>query len=185
MSSDEINKDKALELLERIKNKDERAMTQFHRLFNKRLYAFALNRLGNGSDADSVVSDTLFNVWNKPDEFKGESSLSTWLHGIANNKVKDYHKKNKRYWDATNSDDLAETLVSDWLSPEEAFAMIQDDAQYRLCLDKLPPAQKECLRLSSEEFKNVAEGTVKSRLHHARENLKKCLQGSSKSSINH
>jgi RNA polymerase sigma-70 factor, ECF subfamily len=189
MSSDEINKDKALELLERIKNKDQRAMTQFHRLFSQRIYAFALNRLGNAADAEAVVSQTMFVVWQKPDSFNRKSKLITWLTGIAKNKARDFCGEYEKYENEDDIDNYSEILESASLSPEDSLAKKQEVEKTKDCLDKLPPAQKECLshfygdewpiKKIAERLK-VPEGTVKTRLHHARENLKKCLQGSSK-----
>ena len=75
------------ELLARIQSKDESALRELHQMFMKRIYAFALNRLHDEQDAETVAVDVLYEVWQRPDRFRGESQFSTWILGIAKFKV--------------------------------------------------------------------------------------------------
>ncbi len=173
----------ALDLLNRIAQRDESALEELHRCMAKRIYAFALNRLHDESEAESVVVETLFAVWEKPQQFRGNSKLSTWILGIARNKVLDIRGRRPR--PAEDLDELAEELESDGLGVFELVARQQDRKQILGCLETLPEAQRECLHLVFYEghalkeiaqFQSVPEGTVRTRLFHARKAMRRCLE---------
>lgn len=70
-------------LLARIARKDAAALAQLHRQYAGRLKRF-LNRMTWSSHMiDEVVNDVFLVVWNKAADFRGQSSVSTWLMGIA------------------------------------------------------------------------------------------------------
>ncbi len=56
-------------------------------LLARGLCLFAVSRLRDEDAAQTVMTDTLFEVWKHPDRFRGESRFSTWLLGIAKYKV--------------------------------------------------------------------------------------------------
>ena len=174
----------ALDLLARIAQKDESALAELHQRMAKRIYAFALNRLHDEGEAESVVAETLFAVWEKPHQFRGNSKLSTWMYGIARNKI--FVAFGDRPPQAEDLDEMADELESEDLGVFEVVAQKQDREKILGCLDTLPDAQRECLHLVFYEgysvkeiaqFQAVPEGTVKTRLFHARKSMKGCLQG--------
>src|SRR5690606_32935666 len=86
-ASAEPSEDEVRSLLSRLAAKDERALRELHELFARRIYLFAVARLRDEDAAQTVMIDTLFEVWKHPDRFRGESRFSTWLLGIAKYKV--------------------------------------------------------------------------------------------------
>ena len=174
----------ALDLLARIANKDESALAELHQRMAKRIYAFALNRLHDEGEAESVVVETLFAVWEKPHQFRGNSKLSTWILGIARNKI--FVAFGDRSPQAEDVDEMSDELESEGLGVFEIVAQKQDREKILGCLDTLPDAQRECLHLvfyegysvkEISQFQLVPEGTVKTRLFHARKSMKSCLEG--------
>ncbi len=177
-----VDEPAAVALLLRLVQQDEAALLALHRLFARRIYAFALNRLDDHDAAESIVSDTLFEVWNHAGRFRGESKVSTWILGIA-------HYKSLTAWRQRDvaHDDIADHLDSfadqgpqadDWL------AMQQDRQQVDSCVQRLRPMHKECVLLAYYEewgvgeiasLQGVPDNTVKTRLFHARKQLKDCL----------
>lgn len=179
MSDTEIS-----ELLRRIGNQDESALRQLHQAFAKRIYAFALNRLHDDQDAETVVADVLYEVWQRPDRFRGESQFSTWILGIAKFKVLMLLRA-RRPEMQTLDDEIIDTVPDEGMG---VFDLVLN-SQYRHhidgCLETLPDAQRECLTLTfyegwsvSEiaEFQTCPEGTAKTRLFHGRKNMKDCLE---------
>ncbi len=83
----ELSDDEVHRLLGRLAERDERALRELHELFARRIYLFAVSRLRDEDAAQTVMIDTLFEVWKHPDRFRGESRFSTWLLGIAKYKV--------------------------------------------------------------------------------------------------
>jgi RNA polymerase sigma-70 factor, ECF subfamily len=71
------------ELLERIDARDREAMRELYLLYYPRLARF-LRRMTRRHDlVDEIVNDTLFVVWEKAGDFRGDSRVSTWIMGIA------------------------------------------------------------------------------------------------------
>lgn len=179
MSDTEIN-----ELLRRIAKQDESALRQLHLAFAKRIYAFALNRLHDDQDAETVVADVLYEVWQRPDRFRSESQFSTWILGIAKFKVL-MMLRARRPEMQTLDDEIIDTVPDEGMG---VFDLVLNN-QYRHhidgCLETLPDAQRECLTLTFFEgwsvleiaqFQSCPEGTAKTRLFHGRKNMKDCLE---------
>src|SRR4029077_19451461 len=71
------------ELLERIDTRDREAMRELYLLYCPRLARF-LRRMTRRHDlVDELINDTLFVVWEKARDFRGDSRVSTWIMGIA------------------------------------------------------------------------------------------------------
>lgn len=170
-------------LLQRIATRDERALRELHALLGRRIVAFALHRTDDMDLAQSVMVDTLMEVWKHPDRFRGESRLSTWVLGIARYKM--LTALRGRDAPTEDIDDHAETLASDTPEASVQLERLQQREQIRLCMDTLSKVQGECLHLMFYEgmtveeiadLQGVPQGTVKTRLMHGRRGLKACLE---------
>ena len=159
----------------------EAALAEFYRAFQGRVYAFALKRLGNPAEAADVVNDTMLQVWRTADRFEGRSRALTWVLGIANHKVLD--KLRQRGRDATEEldEELPDSRAADAC---ELIAHQQHSEYLRRCLQTLSGVQRQVVQLaffdelSYPEIASVMdcpEGTVKTRMFHARQGLKRCL----------
>jgi RNA polymerase sigma-70 factor (ECF subfamily) len=181
MDNDEVN-----QLLVRIGRQDQAAFRQLYKAFSQRVYAYVLNMLKDPSRAEEVLADTLYEVWRHPDRFRGESKFSTWLIGIARRKALMVFRSRRPDEVHDDLEDIAETMASD--SPD-GFAVLagkQRREGVQHCMSKLSDTHRECLHLvfyegmglaDVAEVQNCPEGTVKTRLFHARQKIKKCLQG--------
>ena len=82
-----VDNNEVFELLNRIARKDELAFQTLYRAFSRKVYAYALNQVRDPAKAEEIVADTLYEIWRQPLRFRGDSQFSTWLIGIARNKV--------------------------------------------------------------------------------------------------
>ena len=82
-----MENDEVMGLLQRIERGDEGAFRELYRAFSRRLYAYVLRQHGDPAQAEEIVSDTLYEIWKAPGKFRGDAQFSTWLIGIARNKV--------------------------------------------------------------------------------------------------
>lgn len=171
-------------LLARITARDEHAFTQLYKAFSRKLYAYALHQLRDPTLAEEIVSDTLHEVWLHPERFRGESQFSTWLIGIARYKVLMRLRSDRAEPPRDDVDDLAEVLASHEAGPVEQIAHRQRQHHVRHCIDKLGADHRECVHLVFFEGLSLAEvaqlqacpeGTVKTRMFHARQKLRNCL----------
>jgi RNA polymerase sigma-70 factor, ECF subfamily len=63
------------------------------RAYGPRVFSVALGMLANVADAEDVVQEVLLQVVRKLNTFRGEASLSTWLHRITVNAVLLHRRK--------------------------------------------------------------------------------------------
>ncbi len=180
-----MDNDEVLRLLERVARADEAAFRELYRAFSRRLYAYVVRQFGDPAQAEEIVADTLYEVWRQPAKFRGDSQFSTWLIGIARNKVLMAFRSRKPDSKHEDVDDFAELVANDDPSAFEILAQQQRHEGVRHCMDKLSSEHRECVHLVFYEGMGLAEvaslqacpeNTVKTRLFHARQKLKNCLK---------
>jgi RNA polymerase sigma-70 factor (ECF subfamily) len=180
-----MDNDEVLRLLGRIGQGDEAAFRELYRAFSRRLYAYVIRKLGNEAQAEEIVADTLYEVWKAPARFRGESLFSTWLIGIARNKVLMAFRSRKP--DAVHEDlqEIAEVIASEDAGAFELLAQRQRREGVQHCMERLSDDHRECIHLVFYEGMSLAEvaqvqscpeNTVKTRLFHARQKLRNCLK---------
>jgi RNA polymerase sigma-70 factor, ECF subfamily len=180
-----MDNDEVLRLLGRIERADEAAFRELYRAFSRRLYAYVLRQLNDPAQAEEIVADTLYEVWRQPAKFRGDSQFSTWLIGIARNKVLMAYRSRKPDAMHDDLDDIAETVAANEPGAFEILAQQQRQEGVRHCMSKLSTEHRECVHLVFFEGMPLAEvatlqacpeNTVKTRLFHARQKLKNCLK---------
>ena len=171
-------------LLEKIVHGDERAMQAFYKEFQGPVFAFAVSRLRNEFDANETTNEVMMEVWKSASRFEGRSSVKTWLLGIANFKVIDCLRKRKRYFAEELDDESAAELESADLPVQELLMAIDDAELVRLCLEKLSDRHSQIVHLvfyedlsypEIAELIDCPEGTVKTRVFHAKQKMMDCL----------
>ncbi|MBW2540811.1 MAG: sigma-70 family RNA polymerase sigma factor [Deltaproteobacteria bacterium] len=74
-------------LVAAIRNAEERAFGALYERYSQRVYLFSLLRLRDHADAEEAVQETFISVFRSIDAYRGESSLISWIYGIARNTV--------------------------------------------------------------------------------------------------
>ena len=180
-----MENEEVLRLLQRIEQADEAAFRELYRAFSRRLYAYVLRQLGEPAQAEEIVADTLYEVWKAPARFRGDAQFSTWLIGIARNKVLMAFRSRKPDAQHDDLDAVAEVGARDEPSAFELLAARERHEGVRHCMDKLSSEHRECVHLVFYEGLALAEiaalqacpeNTVKTRLFHARKKLMNCLK---------
>lgn len=180
-----MDNEDVLRLLGRIEQGDEAAFRELYRAFSRKLYAYVLRQLGDPAQAEEIVADTLYEVWRQPARFRGESQFSTWLIGIARNKVLMAFRSRKPDAVHEDLDAVAEVVASDGESAFDLLAQQERHEGVRHCMERLSDEHRECVHLVFYEGLSLAEvaavqscpeNTVKTRLFHARQKLKNCLR---------
>jgi RNA polymerase sigma-70 factor, ECF subfamily len=173
----------ARRLLQRCAQKDERALKDLHRLMAPRIYAFVSHRLRDSSAAETVVVDTLYEVWKSAARFRGESKVSTWVLGIARNMM--LTQARQAGPEHEDIDELADVLPSLCADGATALSLWQEKQVVHSCMNALSAAHRECMQLVYFEglgladvaaVQQVPENTVKTRLFHARKSMRACVE---------
>jgi RNA polymerase sigma-70 factor (ECF subfamily) len=76
-----------VELIARARNRDEAAVKTLIRQNNQRLFRLARSIMKDDSEAEDVVQESYARGFTRLDEFRGESSLGTWLTRIVINEA--------------------------------------------------------------------------------------------------
>lgn len=173
--------------LDAIIEQDPQAMKRFYLALAPAIHQFAMRRLSDPIQAEEVVVETLYEVWCHAQRFGGQSSIRTWVLGIARHKLLD--KLRERYHhrhESLDEDNASHTDVE--TDAPEGFERVAQREHHDMivhCAGKLPEDQREALHLALYEDLPLAdialvqacpENTVKTRLFHARRKMKECLQ---------
>lgn len=80
-------------LVEAIQRKDRKATAEFVSRHADAIYRYLYTRLAPRTDrVDDLVQEVFLAAWENLDEYRGNSSLRSWLVGIARHKVEDYYR---------------------------------------------------------------------------------------------
>jgi RNA polymerase sigma-70 factor (ECF subfamily) len=169
-------------LLDAVIAGDERSLSTLYQCFSRRIYAFAMRPLRDPHEAEQVVIDTMYEVWRQATRFDRKCRFTTWVLGIARNKVLHVLRDRlPRYEDLMAVQD---SLASDEDDPATQVALQQQRAHLDACVSRLPALQRECLELVLRQDLALAEiaqrqscpeNTVKTRLFKARNRLRRQL----------
>ena len=105
-----MTKNPDIVLFEKVQSRDSRAFDQLMREYSPELYNFILRIVSNTEDAQDILQDTFVRVWEKSHQFKGKSSVKTWIFRIAINLSYTHLKKRKR-WSLSILDEI-KSLIS-------------------------------------------------------------------------
>jgi RNA polymerase sigma-70 factor (ECF subfamily) len=170
------------ELLDQARAGDRRALEALLARHQPRVYRFGLKMCRDPEDAQDVLQDTLLAMARGVRDFRGASSISTWLYTIARSYCIKKRRKSK-FAPAdmqsidTNADVDAVQLADPGQRPDDALADRQVRSALEQAIAALEPKYREVLLLRDEEgltAPEVAEvlgisvQAVKSRLHRAR-----------------
>jgi RNA polymerase sigma-70 factor (ECF subfamily) len=92
-------------LLLSVRSKDRKATAEFVSRCADLAYPFVSHRLMPRKDAvEDLMQEILLAAWQGLPGFRGDSSLRSWILGIARHKVEDYYRKRLRAQEATDID---------------------------------------------------------------------------------
>lgn len=185
------------ELIEGMRAGDGHAFELLVRIYVGPMRAVALRLLQNPDDADEAVQEAFLNAYRNFDKFRGDARLGTWLHRIVVNVALQRLRKRKtrRRGETVDIDELMprftetgypEHFHAPWSQTTEELAeRAETREQVREMIDKLPDNYRTVLILRDIEELGTAEtaqlleltpGTVKVRLHRARQALRNLLE---------
>jgi RNA polymerase sigma-70 factor (ECF subfamily) len=169
-------------LIGRIAKGDRLAMQVLFARHHVRVYRFVLRLVRNEAAAEDLISDVFLDVWRQAGSFEGKSQVSTWLLSIARFKALSSFRKRR---EAELDEAAAEEIEDDSDDPSVTLQKKDKADALRACLAKLSPEHREIVDLvyyhekSVEEVAaivGIPEGTVKTRMFHARKKLSEILK---------
>lgn len=84
-----------LDLIEGLRRLDSRSFDQLYERYFHRIYNFVYARIRNHADAEEIVQETFTAVFRSIDAFRSQSTLLSWIYGIAKNTVNNHLRRAK------------------------------------------------------------------------------------------
>ncbi|MEL6204907.1 MAG: RNA polymerase sigma factor [Pseudomonadota bacterium] len=157
-------------------------MSGLYRELERPLYRFIQSRLNDPHEAADLLHDVFMEVWRSAGRFEGKSKVTTWVFGIAWRRVVD---RQRRFAKVDLPGDLPEE-ADESSDTEGAVLAGQEAAHVRHCLGELSEEHRAAVQLAFFEdmgYRDIAgvmrvpEGTIKTRIFHAKKLLLHCLSG--------
>ena len=164
------------------------AFDDLHQRLQPIITRFVRRLIGGGDAVDDIVQDTFLSLYTNMDRIDPPENLRPYLFRIARNRSYDILRKQGRHEYLSLDDDPVSVRVSFDVAgqqpgskPEEAAHWILLNMEVQEAIERLPENQRQALILYSEEQLSYAEiaevmdvsvGTVKSRIFHAKKNLR-------------
>ena len=170
-------------LAERAKGGDKHAMDDLLRLVHPRVLRICRSVLPYSADAEDAAQEALLNIATKINSYSGRSSFSTWVHSVAANSARSTYRKLKRTAQAAHNPETMErpdprttsVIAGTRLDLLEALEILERDRPQMVT----PLVLRDVYGLSYEEIAALVGaplGTVKSRIHDAREVVRPLLR---------
>lgn len=177
------------QLMLRYQRGDEEAFRILYGRYKGRLFRFILRLTHDATTTEEVFQETWLGVISSRTRYRPEARFSTYLFGIAHNRVSDHWRKQRRsprgVADGTDEPSDAEGETSRIGSPHATtMNSYLGDALLR-ALYELPDAQREAFLMKAEgglsieeisQLTGVGRETAKSRLRYAMERLRSALE---------
>lgn len=113
-------------LLEGIRRASEAHFAELYERYFQRIYGFVYARIRNHADAEEIVQETFTAVFRSFDSYRGQSSLLSWIYGIAKNTVNNALRR------ARIQDERQETAAPELLRPQPSLATCTPEEQLDL-----------------------------------------------------
>ena len=145
----------------------------------KAIFHLGLRMFGDPTEAEEAAQQTFFQAYQHWDQFEGRSEIQTWLFRIAINVCRKRLKERNRF--------QGYELDSENLTASGELDRSADDLHglVRMAFESLEPRDRLILTLFCIEqlrhaeiagILGVPEGTVWSRLHHAKKRLERKIE---------
>jgi RNA polymerase sigma-70 factor (ECF subfamily) len=167
------------EVIARVRAGDGAAERELYDAHVDRIYRLAYRMAGDDELAQDFTQETFIRAFERLDSFRGEASLSTWLHAIATSVVLNGLRKLKRARDRETDLDAADGVAGRGRSAEPDLK----DRLYR-AIDDLPERYRLVFVMHDVEgytheeigaVLGVETGTSKAQLSRARAKLRTAL----------
>ncbi len=170
-------------LIEQAKAGQREAFEALMNRYRKEIYNLSYRISGNHHDADDIAQNTFIKVYFSLKNFRGESSLKTWIYMIALNTAKSFLAKHRRR-------EKRELPIKEELTVSGEGDTVSDEALnakgiVARALKSMPDRQKEVLILKFfhgmkhgeiAQALGITTGAAKANLFHAMQYLKSKIE---------
>jgi RNA polymerase sigma-70 factor (ECF subfamily) len=169
------------EVVARVRAGDTPLFELLMRRHNQRLYRVARSILRDEAEVEDVLQETYMSAFTHLDQFLGRARFSTWLTRIAVHEALHRSNRKRRF---TGSEEVLDELESPDAGPERHAFHAELRQILEAAIDRVPEGYRTVFVLREVEGLSTAETaaclsireeTVKTRLHRARQQLRRQL----------
>lgn len=173
MKMDNYSDDQALLQAISSGNNIERAFSALVSRYQEKLYWHIRRMVVDHDSANDVLQNAFIKIWKNLGQFRGESSLSTWLYRIATNESINHLNQLKRRLSVSLDDQIN---LSERVKADPQFRSDRIEWKLQLAIQELPEKQRIVFLLRYydempyQEMSKVletSEGALKASYHHA------------------
>jgi RNA polymerase sigma-70 factor (ECF subfamily) len=170
--------------LDRLRAGDRSAFEELVIAYQHRVFGVALRMLGSAAEAQEVAQEVFLRAHRGLSGFRGDAKLSTWLYAIASRLCLNRMQSGERRL-ARQGEEVLLRLADEARRPDAALERSELEAALARAIAELPEERRivvvlrDLEGLSYEEISEVLDlelGTVRSRLHRARADLRDKLE---------
>jgi len=170
-------------LLARLRAGEPRAFEELVIGYQHRVFGVALRMLGSRAEAEEIAQEVFLRAHRALADFRGDARLGTWLYGIASRLCLNRLASPDRR--VVRGDEALADVAAGTLDAAAQAERAELDAALHAAIAELPEERRLVLVLRDVEglsYEEIAEalaldpGTVRSRLHRARMQLKEKLE---------
>ncbi len=183
MSENDIADNAAQLLVSRIAEGDRRAFEQLFESYGERVFRYAHRLISDVTKAEEVTNDVMLEVWKTAARFEGRSKVSTWILGITRHlALNAVRRKTLDTIDVDAAPEISDEGLT--TGAVEHDRKVLKDA-VRDALGRLSTDHRDVIELTFfqgmsygeiAEIVGCPENTVKTRMFHARKQLKGFLE---------
>lgn len=182
MSRDDTATDQDEDLVVRIAAGERRAFEQLFHKYGERVFRYAHRLISDVTKAEEVTNDVMMEVWKTAARFEGRSKVSTWILGITRHLALNAVRRKQLI--TVELDDAPELVAEHVPEAEIERDRKRLKAELKGALSKLSSDHRDVVELtffhgcSYQEIAGIMgcpENTVKTRMFHARKQLKGLL----------
>jgi RNA polymerase sigma-70 factor (ECF subfamily) len=172
------------DLVHRLRTGEALAFEELVRAYQHRVFGVALRMLGNVAEAEDVAQEAFLRAHRALPDFRGDAKLSTWLYAITSRLCLTRLGSGERAM-IRQGEDSVMRLAHDADGPDTVLEQSELEGALHRAIAELPDERRivvvlrDLEGLSYEEIAEALElptGTVRSRLHRARMDLKDKLE---------
>ena len=177
-------RDDAAPLLGRLRAGDGGAFEELVRTYQHRVFGVAFRMLSNAAEAEEIAQEVFLRAHRGLADFRGDAKLSTWLYAIASRLCLNRLGSGERAM-TRGGDAVLMQLPHEASGPDTVLEQSELEAALHRAIAELPDERRIVVVLRDLEglaYEEIAEaldlpvGTVRSRLHRARLDLKDKLE---------
>jgi RNA polymerase sigma-70 factor, ECF subfamily len=174
----------APDFLDRLRAGDARAFEELVASHQHRVFGVALRMLGIAAEAEEIAQEAFLRAHRSLGEFRGDARLSTWLYAIVSrlclNRLASGDRRAVRH-----GEDILRRVADERGGPEARAERGELDAALHRAIAELPEERRVVIILRDVEglaYEEIARaldvelGTVRSRLHRARMEIREKLE---------